>query len=97
MTESGFAHPTPEIPFFEGKPVETTKLKLTSLAGMDIDNATLRIDDLIHVKVVARVSQVHHDVAPKGHMERIHTAKVLSVEIVPWNEDDPEDTGVFRG
>ena len=87
----------PDIPFFEGKPVTTTKLKVTSTAGLDIENRVLKTDDIIRIVVEARVAGVNHVVNERsGEMERVHTAKALTVEITPWNSSDPEDTGVFR-
>lgn len=98
MSEPAFVPTGPEIPFFEGKPVTTTKLKVTSTAGLDINNVVLKSDDIIRIVVEARVSKVSHDVNERtGEMERVHTAKAISVEIAPWNPADPNDTGIFRG
>lgn len=99
MSEPAFApiH-GPEIPFFEGKPVTTTKLRISSTIGLDIDNAVLKSDDIIRIVVEARVSGVNHTVNERtGEMERVHTAKAISVAITPWDANDPHDTGVFRG
>jgi hypothetical protein len=98
MSEAA-AHPipVPPVPMFEGKPVSTTKLKLTSTLALDVADRVLKVDDIIRITVDARVSQVHHNVNERtGDLERVQTAKALTVEIVPWNPDDPNDTGVFR-
>lgn len=87
----------PPVPMFEGKPVSATKLKITSTAGLDVGDRVLKVDDIIRILVDARVSQVHHNVNERnGDLERVQTAKALAVEIVPWNADDPKDTGVWR-
>lgn len=100
MSEPAHDNVTPmvaPVPMFEGKPVATTKLKLTSTAGLDVNNMVLKVDDIIRIVVDARVSQVHHNVNERtGDLERVQTAKALTVEITPWNPDDPNDTGVFR-
>lgn len=91
------AAPGPEIPFFEGKPITTTKLRISSTAGLDIQNQVLTNDDIIRIVVEARVNGVSHQVNERtGDMERIHTAKALTVQIAPWNPADPTDTGIFR-
>lgn len=89
--------PIAPIPGFEGKPVHTTKLMLSSTSGLEIDNAVLRLDDIIRITVEARVAKVHHNVNEKtGELERVQQAKALSVEIVPWNPEDPSDNGILR-
>jgi hypothetical protein len=89
--------PRPPIPMFEGKPVSACKLRITSTASLDVGDQVLKVDDIIRITVDARVSQVHHNVNERtGDLERVQTAKALSVEITPWNPDDPNDTGVFR-
>lgn len=89
--------PTPPIPFFEGKPVSGTRLKITSATNLECDDQVLHVDDIIRVQVDARVTRISHDVNEKnGDLERVQTAKALDIEIVPWNPNDPNDTGVFR-
>lgn len=89
----------PAIPMFEGKPVEATRLKVTTMArsGLDID-AVLHMDDIIHVVVEARVSGVSHQVnEATGSLVRHQTAKVITAQLVPWDLDNPDDQGVLRG
>jgi hypothetical protein len=89
--------PTTPIPTFEGKLVHSTSLRLASTTGLDIEDRVLKVDDIIHVLVDARVSQVNHIVDERtGKMERVQSAKVLDVTLVPWNPEDPEDEGVLR-
>lgn len=90
--------PIPPIPAFEGKPVHATTLKITSTTNLECEDQVLHHDDIIRIVVDARVTRVSHDVNEKtGELERVQTAKALDASIVPWNPDDPEDTGVFRG
>lgn len=86
----------PEIPMFEGVPVSTTKLKLTSTMALDVDNKVLRMDDIVRIVVEARISQVHHNENGQGEVERVQTAKALTVSVIPWDEGDPDDTGIIR-
>lgn len=88
----------PEVPMFEGKPVEATRLKVTTAGGgLEIDGV-LRMDDIIRVVIEARVSQINHQVNEStGGLIRHQSAKVISAELTPWNPSDPNDTGVLRG
>lgn len=89
--------PIPAVPMFEGKPVITTKLRITSTLALDVGDTVLRMDDIVRLVVDARVTAIHHNENGKGDLERVQTAKAIAVEVVPWNPDDPNDTGVFRG
>lgn len=90
--------PIPEVPMFEGKPVEATRLKVTSPThGLEIDKV-LRMDDIIRVVIEARVSDVAHKVNERtGALIRHQSAKVISAALIPWNPEDPNDEGVLRG
>lgn len=89
--------PNPPVPLFEGKLVHSTSLRLASATGLDIEDRVLKVDDIIHVLVDARVSQVNHVVDERtGKMQRVQSAKVLDVTLVPWNPEDPDDEGVLR-
>ncbi len=89
--------PEPTVPGFEGKPVSGTRLKITSASNLECDDQVLHVDDIVRVVVDARVVKISHDVNEKnGDLERVQTAKALDVAIVPWNPNDPNDTGVFR-
>lgn len=87
----------PPIPMFEGKPVAGTSLKITSTAALDVGDLVLKVDDIIRITVDARVSAVHHNVNERtGDLFRVQTVRPLSVEITPWNPEDPNDSGIFR-
>lgn len=90
--------PVPEIPFFEGKPVDDIRLKVTSAnTGLEIDEV-LRMDDIIRVVIEARVGQVDHKVNERtGSLTRNQTARVISAALIPWDPNDPNDRGVLRG
>ncbi len=89
--------PVPPVPDFEGKAVAGTRLKLTSASNLECDDAVLHHDDIVRVVVDARVTNISHPVNERtGEMERVQTLKALDVQIVPWNPNDPTDTGVFR-
>lgn len=77
----------PEIPMFEGVPVTTTKLKLTSTMALDVDNQVLRMDEIVQIVVEARICQVHHNEGTRGDLERVQTAKAMTVRVVPYNEN----------
>lgn len=78
--------PIPMIPLFEGKPVAAAKLRVMSAGSLDIADRVMRVDDIVYVLVEARVSQVHHNVNERtGDLERLQTARVLSVEVVDAN------------
>lgn len=88
----------PEIPMFEGKPVEATRLKVASTGGgLEID-AVLRVDDIIRVVIEARVDDIGHKVNGRtGALIRHQAAKVISASLIPWDETNPDDKGVLRG
>ena len=87
----------PEVPTFEGKPVDATHLKVTTTgAGLEID-AVLHMDDIIRVVIEARVDDIRHKVnGHTGGLVRFQAAKVISASLVPWDEENPEDRGVLR-
>ena len=85
----------PVIPPFEGMEVYATSLKIVNSAVMDLPDVVLRVDDIIHVLVEARVMSVSHTVdGPSGRLIRLQLAKPLSAELVPYVEG--EDDGVTR-
>jgi hypothetical protein len=77
------------LPSFEGKPVSTTKIRIVSPVGLDIDNEVLRMDDIVRMVVEGRVTKVEHVVNDKsGEIERIQTIKVIEVGFEPWGASD---------
>lgn len=90
--------PVPAIPMFEGKPVEATRLKVTSTGqGLEIDEV-LHMDDIIRVVVEARVADIRHQVNERtGDLIRHQSAKVISASLIPWDATNPLDQGIARG
>lgn len=88
----------PEVPMFEGKPVEATTLKVTTAgSGLEIDGV-LRMDDIIRVVVEARVSDIRHLVNERtGALIRHQSARVITASLIPWDASNPADKGVLRG
>ncbi|MEO6158662.1 MAG: hypothetical protein ABIQ39_13660 [Ilumatobacteraceae bacterium] len=76
------------IPDFEGKEVEFTAAKITSVAGLEIDDAVWRVDDYIRMVVECRVVAVHHAVNEKtGKLGRVHTIKAIDSKVLTdWSE-----------
>lgn len=84
------------IPPFDGKAVDMAKIKILATSDMDCSDEVLRMDDIVHVLVEARVSQVHHNVNERnGHLIRLQALKPISVRVVPWNPES--DQGVLHG
>ncbi len=82
------------IPAFEGHEVHGTKLRLVSALALEIDDRVLRHDHIVRLAVEARIVGVDHRVNDRnGSLDRIHTAKVLEVEFLPWTPG--EDDGVL--
>lgn len=72
----------PEIPDFEGKTVATTKVRMSSTLGMDIQNTVLKTDDVVYLVVEARVTGISHQVNERtGDLERVQTLKAIEVSL----------------
>lgn len=85
----------PVIPPFEGLDVHATSLKIVNSAALDLPDVVLRVDDIIHILVEARVMSVNHIVhEASGRLVRMQTAKPLEAKLVPFAEG--EDDGVIR-
>jgi hypothetical protein len=84
-----------KLPDFEGKHVATTKVRLASTLGLDINNVVLHTDDIVRIVVEARVTGISHQVNERsGDLERIQTLKAIEVTLTPW--DEGSDEGVLR-
>lgn len=78
------------IPDFEGKEVEVTSAKITSVAALDINDAAWHMDEYVRMVVEGRVVKVEHAVNEKtGKLARIHTIKVVDSKVLSWSEDSP--------
>lgn len=90
IDDEPFAPPAPEreLPPFEGQTVHETKVKMASCPDVDMGSEDpLRIDQTIRMLVTARVARVDHVVNDKtGHLQRVHTLKVVDAMPVAWDE-----------
>lgn len=87
--------PVPAIPFFEGKPVDASALRITGSNVLDLHDATLGMDDIVQLVVEAQVNDVSFKVhEPTGRLVRFHAAKVINAYVKPYSV---EDDGVVRG
>lgn len=78
---------------FEGKEVSLTRVKVMSAASLDVEDRVFPIDDFVELRVIGRVSNVHHKVNEKtGVLERIHDVKVIEAEFThAWSPEDGEE------
>lgn len=85
----------PAIPDFEGAEVSGTSLKIITSTVLDLPDVVLRVDDVVHLIVEARVTSVNHQVhTTSGRLIRLQTAKPFTAQIVPYVEG--QDDGVLR-
>lgn len=76
------------VPDFEGQPVDFTRLRLTSVSQLEVDDQYARMDDTVRLFVEGRVVRVDHAVDDKtGKLARIHTIKVIDAIQLPWDWD----------
>lgn len=86
----------PDIPDFEGKAVQTTRLRVMSATNLEIDDRVLRTDQIVRLVIEGRVNGIHHKVNEKtGDLERVQTVKAMDVSFLPWDLADPSDSGVL--
>jgi len=72
----------PEIPPFEGQEVTFTKAKVTSVSGLEIGDAVMKMDDMVEMTVTGRILGVDHKVNSAGKLERVHLIKAIETELV---------------
>lgn len=78
------------IPDFEGKEVEVTAAKITSVAALEINDAAWHMDEYVRMVIEGRVVKVEHAVNEKtGKLARIHTIKAVDSKVLGWGEDSP--------
>lgn len=83
---------------YEGKPVQGVRMRFSGMAApVDCDDRVIQVDDIVRVAIEARVTGVAHVVDPKtGELLRVQTVKPIDMEFIPWNPNDPTDSGVIR-
>lgn len=75
------------IPNFEGEEVTATKVKITSVAGLEIDDRVFRMDESVKLVIEARVVGIDHKPNAAGKLERVHLLKAIDSLIVDWSLD----------
>lgn len=66
----------PNASVFEGQPVTLCRARLTSVAGLELDDVH-QIDDIVRIVVEGSVTGIGHVVDPiSGNLVRVHTVKV---------------------
>lgn len=76
------------LPDFEGQPVEFSRLKLTSVTDLEVNEEANRMDDLVRLYVEGRVMRIDHVVDERtGKLKRVHTIKVVDAIQLPWDFD----------
>ena len=74
------------LPTFEGKEVEFTAAKITSVAGLEIDDAVWPVDHYVRMVVECRVVGIDHKVNEKtGKLGRVHLLKAIDSTVVAWD------------
>lgn len=80
-----------EIPAFEGQEVTFTKAKVTSVSGLEIGDAVMKMDDMVEMTVTGRILGVDHKVNSAGKLERVHLIKAIETELVrSWDASGAE-------
>ena len=75
------------IPTFEGKEVEYTAAKITSVGGLEIDDSVWRVDEYVRMVVECRVVAVDHKVNEKtGKLGRVHLLKAIDSKVIAWED-----------
>lgn len=74
------------LPTFEGKEVEFTAAKITSVAGLEIEDAVWPVDHFVRMVVECRVVGIDHKVNEKtGKLGRVHMLKAIDSQVVAWD------------
>lgn len=89
-TSVGVTH---EIPPFEGQEVSFTKAKVTSVSGLEIGDAVMKMDDMVEMRVTGRILGVDHKVNAAGKLERVHLIKAIETDLIKsWDASGRETT-----
>lgn len=86
------------IPAFEGIPVEGTIIKMSGAAPLeDLDGQVIHYGDIVQLMSHFRCVGVHHIEDNKtGKMMRVQVLRPVLMALVPFDPDDPNDTGIMR-
>lgn len=78
-----------------GRPVRRVRNRIGSVNCRDLDGVDLRIGDQVHLTIVLTLFQVGCDrLADDGSVERLQVWRAQAALITPFDEHDPEDTGL---
>lgn len=78
-----------------GRPVRRVRNRVGSINCRDLDGLDLRIGDQVHLTIVLTLCQVGCDrLADDGSVERLQVWSAQAALITPFDEHDPEDTGL---
>lgn len=82
-----------EIPQFEGQEVTFTKAKVTSVGGLEIADAVMKLDDMVEMRITGRILGIDHKVNTAGKLERVHLIKAIETELIrSWDASGREKT-----
>jgi hypothetical protein len=86
------------IPAFEGRPVAHVITKVGgTMPTDDLKELVLGIDDVVQIRSLFRVANVHHNVDTKtGEITRVQVIKPVEANLLPLDPSDPSDDGVLR-
>lgn len=89
---------TEPIPAFEGRPVDSTLVKVTGAIPLDdLNDTVLGVDDCVQMLSMFKVVAVHHQVDDKtGNLRRIQILKPIEMALQPIDPTDPGDDGIVR-
>jgi len=74
------------LPQFEGKDVEYTGAKITSVGSLEIDDAVWPVDHYVRMVVECRVVGIDHKVNEKtGKLGRVHVLKAIDSKVIDWD------------
>lgn len=91
--------PAAPIPRFEGRLVDVLMMKVSGTVSVVDDGVVVSVDDRVKITGEFRVSAIRHYVDEKtGFLVREQVLRAINetVELCPWDPDDPRDNGVIK-
>lgn len=88
---------TDQIPDFEGRHVDAVTVKVSgSVPVEDLTDVILGIDDRVQLLSTWACVKVEHGTDKDGKLVRVQTLKPQEMNLLPFDEDNPEDNGIVR-
>lgn len=87
------------IPRFEGRQVDAVTMKVSGTVSVFDDGVVVSVDDRVRIVGEFRVAGVRHYVEEKSGLlirEQVLKAIDETVELCPWDPQDPRDDGVIK-